>query len=99
MVLRRALYTFSGRRVRITSSENTLAPKSWRTGMWLGRACRPSSDHEVIAATALWRALGLPMRKGLQKVANDRRRQERKAPPPPHPPEKGQGRGGTAMVL
>ena len=90
IVLRRALNTFSGRRARITSSEKTLAPKSWRTGTSLGRACRPSSDHEVIAATALWRALGLPMRKRLQKVANDRGRQERKAPPPPTRPKKGQ---------
>src|SRR5262249_39563848 len=65
IVLRRVLYTFSGSRDRITSSENTLAPKSWRIGTFLGgtRVASPLLFFAAIAATAFWRAVARSMGK------------------------------------
>ena len=61
IVLRRARWMFSGRRDRITSSEKTFTPKSWRTGMSCSMARWPLVDQAVTAAMALWRALDASM--------------------------------------
>ena len=61
IVFRRALYTFSGRRERITSSEKTLMPKSWRTGVSEALTRAPVVGQAVMAAMALWRAVVWPM--------------------------------------
>src|SRR5436190_23998740 len=52
MVSRMALYTFSGKRARITSSEKTLTPKSWRTDIPFLGARRPELGHDVTALIA-----------------------------------------------
>src|SRR5947209_347163 len=74
IVLRRALYTFSGKRARITSSEKTLAPNIWRIEPFRGgtRPPDPLDCQDVIAVTALWRALVVSMGNGLQSSKNRR---------------------------
>jgi hypothetical protein len=52
---------FSGNRDFITSSENTLVPKSWRIGVPVLGALRPLIGHEVTASMAAVLARECPM--------------------------------------